>query len=1027
LKTYLFFIFVLLQTFIFLSAATNAGVGKKEIRSGTNEMFSNRLSPILSNSSEKKISGIWYTNRGIISEVSFEDLASQGFYFLEATTNTNTSLKNRPAVATGEALEILRKLSKTSNEMVLRLIAQQCGFTAAECEAPQAELQSNLANFLNPKTTSSNAAPIGAWDQEILIDQKTFGSIILKNADGLQSLEIKKGGLRDQLIVVRGKVEMIFSGNLLTASEIVLNTENREIVAEGNPRVSGSGMDITGDRFFFNLSNQNGFISGAHGKAQGFYFTGDIFKINSATYFSIEKGTVTVSTNEHPHFYVSLSHFDNFKQNGYFADNMGFYVHNAPFFYFPLFFQDPFGTGIQLKYGQTTREGWYAKNSLGLGIPVIGGVGINLNLYEKIGSYLALENENHFSWNDYRIKLSIAQYYENTYLPGSGGAQFSSVYIGSNGEKISRFRYKLEYTHGINLLPDPSLKDKITSRLNLTLNQSSDPTFTSEYERDLQNIQIADLLSGDKKDSFYIPQASDNRLYQFAYQFAAAGVNFGIGGSWNFLNSENKSIVDPSDNRRFETHLSSVEVPAVTFGLSGAIDPPRTISNSKRSNFLNLNYNFQSKYKQTDIYNSTNFVFSYHDNLLNADFGLSRPVSWNQDEKGKSLEVFDFSANPNVSLGYQRGWGGEEQGIDRIKANLSRTYLNAQAGLGVNFNFPSSVVKNRWASSYGFESMLPVFNLSGNYNISAKDNSLSDGSLPLTFSTLDVHALSAGFSASQTGYSLFFIPYLDVNQQFNMGFGYDLLNQKSASGATLAFTWDKSRIQNLNGNYLVGLSYFKIISASYSFPFQIYDKETTNFILRRDSGTFNFGVQVTPTNVAKGWISLNQFSFNYSATFYERLVDYRQDKMDFSLGVSLKLFKFFDAAFSLVSANPRAYVYTPVKATALGATSVGFLSDLVDSVGINGLTGLERAQFKLTSIKAEIIHDIDSWEVKLQYDLQPRALALVNNSVRGYYFDQNISFQVNLKSDFKIKGLDTQIPAWKKNIFPPALNGYIKN
>lgn len=973
---------------------------------GAPSVLSNAANP--SNTATSNLAVRWYTNGMIISEIPFERLAEKGIWFFE-----NMTIPTLTNAAVDHA-SILLLLARNGDAPVLQSLS------AALKLPPEAVSNTNGVEGLRRRILErlAPAAPAGApLTASPLSEARISGGTVLRRADVLESIEVTIADRSETLVRVRGQVEALVSGVTMSASAVTLNTDTRDLVAEGDVRLNSQGMMLRGERLWMNLSNQKGAFFGATGAIEGFQFKGDLFKINGPAQFSVEQARITVETNERPHFYVHVGHLINPRRNAYYLGDISFFVHNAPFFWFPFVFQEPLGTSIVLATGHTAREGYYLLNSLGLTVPGLGSIGVKVNFFEKLGSYLGLENAGGNATFQYRISMAGAMYYDNRYIDEYSSTLVNTSFLGDQFERAPRFRGKLDSTVGINMM-DPALASRgVTSRLEGSLYYTSDPFFTDNLERNLPALDILSAIRNQVIDGRYVPVASDNRKLLLSYTLGAPNVSISFGANWGYFNWENLSVLNPYDPKRWETHLSTITLPDIQFRLSGAIDPPST--NGGKRTPLNIGWAFSAGYTLVDYYNTSNFQFQFHNNTFNASMALSRPISITQTPRGKDLEVLDATLSPSFNLNLKKVWGGEELGFDYINANVQNTRISLSLGTGLNFNFPSAAVKGRWNNSWDYHSMLPIASLGFNWSFQAY-GPLGESVVTPTFTNILSHAASAHFSLSQRGYGLFFIPYLDFGQQFNLGLNYDLMPLTATTNPDTLISTD--RVSSFEGSYQADLTWKNVLKLTWSLPISLFDRTTKTFLGQIKNQVWSLGFNWAPaTNRAAKFFKFGSIQTTLGWSIFSEAATQTQDALSFRFAISATLFRWLDLSFSLDSANNLyAWQYLPAKAAAFGVAPIPFGEDLLDSMGLRGLEGLQRGHIKLNSIRLAATHDLDSWLLSFSYEIVPVPLAN-SGALRGYYFDQRLSFDINLKPEYRPKGFNTVIPAWRENIIPPAL------
>lgn len=326
----------------------------------------------------------------------------------------------------------------------------------------------------------------------------------------------------------------------------------------------------------------------------------------------------------------------------------------------------------------------------------------------------------------------------------------------------------------------------------------------------------------------------------------------------------------------------------------------------------------------------------------------------------------------------------------------------------MNFNFPSARLKNEWGASYDFRSMLPVFSLnliSFNLRKRTSAENIAIGK-NYEFDIYESRDFSSSLSGSHKGYGLFFLSGFDYVLSSSVNFSYNLMPDKDENGNfskdnffTEKSFWTASRIKSFNGSSSLNFNY-KIWNWYNTLSYYFYDTTTREIV--NEVNQWSTRTTLTYKHTGGKWVNLDSINFEYKWLYHFQEKNYKSDSMSFSIGTTLDILSLFKITMSFSSVNTHSYLYFKDKADYFGQPKVDFFRDLGASFGFLGTTAQQQALFKMGRFSIGIVHDLDDWYTTFNYTIAP--VNYNKESLRGFYFDHRIEFQVNLKPERDPRG-----------------------
>ena len=827
----------------------------------------------------------------------------------------------------------------------------------------------------------------------------------LIGADFVERYEIKEAD--EELISLYGNVTMRMYNNTLIADKVVYSLKTGEVFAAGNLTVNAGESTLTGEWFMLNRDDKKGVLFGGGTKFQVFTVKGDIIKFNDERFFA-ENSSVSFSrlTPVAHDFLTSRVYLWDTKKMMIF--NSIYRVGRQPVFYFPLFMQNYMGTGIISSFGESLREGVYMQNSK---IFDIYGVQhkIRFDAYQKLGFLIGDEIRYTSQYNDFALDAMFAlgrQYYLlDSYITSSIGYGTRYVNYFANGQS-GKFvpRYKFEYDHTLQLYSSENINSYVTGKLNL----NSDLYFKSDFYNQRGRFDILTFFTsvtgnlqdiGDSYPESYIENSVyiNNNIY---------GVNLKAGAEWDLEAVRNISV---DVNTNFDYYMPKpykLVLPSIEASYSSVFgDETSYYFPDLRLNYdLRASYNHTINYKTSEgiaFYNNPMLDDQLNDKLAERDYldlygGLSRTFT---------NDFLRFVPSVNIEYSYQNSIDPSAEDLIYDKDN---TYLGLGAGVNFSMFLPYNILPYNF--THYFE---PIVRWDTTYSLGYrfKEKYIDTDSFNSQNGEFNTHNLTTKLTVGGTGYSLFFLPDLNLNLESFIRTGYDfrptynpetqlyevefstnnMLTTEVGSSARLYYnqsyiSYDISR--NMLGTNLT----LNRITSYFHFPIPL-GKITDWILIKNNSQPFFDGV-------------INDFNLYFGFAFTHDFINYKYNTAAFTFGIELQVIDQWKFRIATTSANEKAYRYIKSYAERENETWVNPFWDIIDSFNFKNSQKRTESLFKLQSIEASIWHELDGWQIMASFAVRPSTLPsdITSGSVKGIYWNKEFWIEFTL-TDFPGVGL----------------------
>ena len=811
----------------------------------------------------------------------------------------------------------------------------------------------------------------------------------------------------EELISLYGNVTMKMYNNTLIADRVVYSLKTGEVFASGNITVKAEGSTLNGEWFMLNRENKRGILYGGGTKFMGFTVQGRVIKFNDQDFFA-ENSSVSFSrlTPVAHDFLASRVYLWDSKKMMVF--NSIYRVGRQPVFYFPLFIQNNFGTGIISSFGESLREGVYIQNYK---IFDLYGVQhkIRFDAYQKLGFLIGDEIRYTSQYQNLALDAMFAlgrQYYLlDSYITSSIGYGTRYVNYFASGES-GKFvpRYKFQYDHTIQLYNSKNINSYVTGKLNL----NSDLYFRSDFYNQRGQFDILTFFTsltgnlqdiGDSYPESYIENSVyvNNNIY---------GLNLKVGAEWDLEAVRNISV---DVNTNFDYYMPKpykLILPSVDASYSSVFGD----ETSYYFPDVNINYNLRANYNHTINYKTSEGIAFYNNPMLDAQLNDKLAERDNLNLYGDLSRTFTndfirFVPSVNMEYAYQNSISPTAEDLIYDKDN---TYFGIGTGMNFSMFLPYSILPYnftkyfeptiRWDTTYTLGYRFKEKYIDNNYGNSQ-------------FGEFNNHNFTTRFSMGGTGYSLFYLPDLNLNMETFITTGYDFIPSYNAETKTYQVELSTNKMLTTE----VGASARLLYNQSYVSYDITRNLLGTNLTANRINAYFHFPI---PLGKITDWILVknnkkpffdgivNDFNLYFGFSFTHDFINYRYNTTAFTFGIELQVLEQWKFRIATTSANENSYRYIKSYAEKENQTWVNPFWDIINSFNFSDSKKRTESLFKLKSIEASIWHELDGWQIQATFAVRPSTLPsdITSGSVKGVYWNKEFWIEFTL-TDFPSVGL----------------------
>jgi len=346
---------------------------------------------------------------------------------------------------------------------------------------------------------------------------------------------------QDERIFATGNVEVHYKNLKLFADTIELNSETKDVYAEGNVVVHLPAEVINCEKIHFNLDSSEGELEKVFGRIQPtVFYEADSVERRNANLYNFRKAKITSCTQPIPRWRFSCSRAS-FKKDDYIEMwHSVFSIKKIPIFYLPY-----------MRY-PLDRE-----KATGFLMPQLGYSGIK-GLFYSQGFYWALKRNMDATFN--------IDYYSARGL--GGGLEYRYLFSGGTGGNLKLYYFKFKQ--------DPEEDEEEGSPTNAYL-------FRLNHNQPLP-FQFSLMANVDYQSSFDFLREFDNNFKQAVVSNRASLIY--LSRSWSYFNLGLQVS-------RFETYFAEIDQSVIKHNL-----PNVSFSSSQIKIFTPLYFSFSSSFSR---------------------------------------------------------------------------------------------------------------------------------------------------------------------------------------------------------------------------------------------------------------------------------------------------------------------------------------------------------------------------------------------------------------------------------------------
>jgi len=434
--------------------------------------------------------------------------------------------------------------------------------------------------------------------------------------------------MKDKSIDIRDEAQINYGTMLLTAEHITLDTQSRELYAEGNPLIDDSDV-VAGKLMGFNFGSRTGAVVDGVTTMDGYYYVGDEIRRFPDTTMKICSGKMSSCDLEKPHYHFWADKMKIKAGDKIVAAPIVLRIGRVPLFALPFYFKslkEGRQSGIlfpSFEFGFSRREGRYIRD---------------------FGYYWATNDYMDFTFEaDYNERQDFGYRLSNRYVKRygfNGGIDYSRK-VGLGERKTEE--WQLRWNHN-----QPILFDDYKFRADVKL---ASTTLTSN---DLNDSNARDIVSGQQRSNVYLSRN---------FSFMSTNLNASRDERTNATDD------DPNtDNLLYNMTLPSLSLsfkqitlaPALRSGQSGSF-----LGNLARNTYFQQGYKFNAKKTGKELSTLNNYTGSGNWSLnlrpprigiFNIGFNGSASQNWKRNtSEGKSW------VSTSDTTGYYENFSTEEE------------------------------------------------------------------------------------------------------------------------------------------------------------------------------------------------------------------------------------------------------------------------------------------------------------------------------------------------------------------------------
>ena len=232
----------------------------------------------------------------------------------------------------------------------------------------------------------------------------TDTAFVLNNADFIRFTKSEEG---DELILLRGNVDILHGDREIIADEVTINTSSEIVSGWGNVRITIGSNTFLGESFLLNDASKEMFFFNARAKLDAFHYSGSVIhKIQGEDKYVVYDVSLSTGDIKNLHYWVEA------EKLSYFSDEEKVLIKNASIYYgqddlirLPFIYRRLYEKKLRTAIYFRTRSGLVWQNTYMPYKTDEREIILKGDLYERLGVYTGLVYN---AGDDTAIDLSVA-------------------------------------------------------------------------------------------------------------------------------------------------------------------------------------------------------------------------------------------------------------------------------------------------------------------------------------------------------------------------------------------------------------------------------------------------------------------------------------------------------------------------------------------------------------------------------------------------------------------------------------------
>ncbi len=330
-----------------------------------------------------------------------------------------------------------------------------------------------------------------AWLKAALSDvrsEEEESKVAIENAAEGQWMQGEEDGTG--LLKLYGRIRIRLGQGILLADRVIIDTERKELYAEGNLIYVEGQARVTADRLIYDQRLGAGILYNGEGYRQPIYFTGKNIRGLGEGRFSISHAYFTTCAAKEPHYNFRARKAWIYSDGRIAAAGVVYSVGGVPVLPLPFYYASEWGTGVISQFGHGTLQGYFLQNTYQFAVPsaylssfLPMAYRIKADIYEKTGSHVGLEMYRFSPGLSYVLDFGMADFkrYEIVADPRTGRGISASNQILQDDGTYSQERHKWYKAFALIAYQNKNYKENSVQKLSIRYEDYRHRLFETEF------------------------------------------------------------------------------------------------------------------------------------------------------------------------------------------------------------------------------------------------------------------------------------------------------------------------------------------------------------------------------------------------------------------------------------------------------------------------------------------------------------------------------------------------------------------